>query len=627
MTKRLLLFIFILFITLFSFTNTSAFSVADEPDHELAAETLSVDQIISCPKVDDLSSEYENAYRTNENIVTYVVDLQKINYKDYDGSWKEVNNNIVSSFSESNFQFENQSNDFKAYFGLVNNTLNSKVSKQNHWASFSLDVSQKATLSISNGVKEFGNDYLIGLNSKSNTIICNDIFDNCDLAYTVFGDTLKEDIILYSKPSFSELSYNVQMDKTMGFRKDKVENTGFNEDTGEKNKSSSEIGVFYDLENSEKIFQMINLYIIDANGCSSNLLKWDYSPSDEGIKLTVYLDLEFLNDPTTQYPVVIDPTVQGSSVTFDSYASRTYPNTNYYLNPYLRTGCDSTYGIRRTFVKWTYPAIDNKYPISSSRIELERYSSSGAINLRALRIETDWSSSSVTWWNSPNCNSTVIYGSGQYNDWYSIYLTDIAKRWRYNLYPNYGVKIYDAVESSTSTWASFESSDNSSTSYSPKLVIDVNTVDTYYLSGSRYISNIVPLDLDEISQYEYMTEFETAMLRWNNSSADCYFYTNNSTGNRVYINEDGPWIAAVQAGGNPYSSFWIGINPSELSNQIEINDTSPIPYFLHELGHTLGVGDMGAIEPGHNYCVMGRGGENVIVYPTVSDIAGVNSIW
>ncbi len=516
---------------------------------------------------------------------------------------------------------------YKTYYGLANSTLYSKVSKQDHWASFSLDISQKSTLSISNGVKEFGNDYLIGLNSKSNTIICNDIFDNCDLAYTVSGDTLKEDIILYSKPSFSELSYNVQMDKTMGFRKDKVENTGFNEDTGEKNKSSSEIGVFYDLENSEKIFQMINLYIIDANGCSSNLLKWDYSPSDEGIKLTVYLDLEFLNDPTTQYPVVIDPTVQGSSVTFDSYASRTYPNTNYYLNPYLRTGCDSTYGIRRTFVKWTYPAIDNKYPISSSRIELERYSSSGAINLRALRIETDWSSSSVTWWNSPNCNSTVIYGSGQYNDWYSIYLTDIAKRWRYNLYPNYGVKIYDAVESSTSTWASFESSDNSSTSYSPKLIIDVDTNDYYYAAGPRYISNSIPLDIDELTSYG--GQFYAAMTRWNNSGADCYFYIDNVYGNNVITDNTYDGIACVSAGVNPYTSFDLIFNPTNLTNWLNNGyfiDCS-IAVFEHELGHTLGLVNMGNIEPDHNFCVMGHGVENIILYPTVSDIAGVNSIW
>lgn len=52
-----------------------------------------------------------------------------------------------------------------------------------------------------------------------------------------------------------------------------------------------------------------------------------------------------------------------------------------------------------------------------------------------------------------------------------------------------------------------------------------------------------------------------------------------------------------------------------------------IAVFLHELGHTLGLVDMGDEEPDHNFCVMGHGVENIIVYPTASDIAGVNAIW
>jgi hypothetical protein len=211
------------------------------------------------------------------------------------------------------------------------------------------------------------------------------------------------------------------------------------------------------------------------------------------------------------------------------------------------------------------------------------------------------------------------------NDWYKIDITDITKRWRWAIYPNYGMKIYNSVEDNSNIWATFCSSDNSTESYKPKLVININTNDDYYIIGPHYISNSVALDLDELT--EYQTEFSTAVARWNGSGADCLFYTNNSTGNRVYINDEGPWIAAIQAGASPYTSFWFGINSIEVDEQCDLWDCSPISYILHELGHTVGPNDYGNYEPGHNYCVMGHGAENAINYPTVSDIAGVNSLW
>ncbi|MBN1892105.1 MAG: DNRLRE domain-containing protein [Clostridiales bacterium] len=622
--KRMLIWAFFL-VTMLVMFRTARADIVDKNNSDIAIEKLSIDQIIRCPQIASLSTEYANAYQTSENIVTSVVDSQKINFKNEYSLWEEVNDSIVTSPNESDSQFENRANDFKVYFALNSSELMTRISKQDHWVTFSLDVGDSANLSRNNGVKEYDDEYLKGLNSNMNSIICNNAFGSCDVAYTVSGDTLKEDIIFYSKPQFSELSYKFMTDENLGFRKDQIENTGFDEDSGIKNELMSEVGIYYDLNSKEEIFYLMNLYMIDANGRSSNALKWDYILSDDGYSLTVVLDLEFLSDPETEYPVVVDPIVQGPSVTYDTYASYANPNTNYYLNSYLRTGCDTTYGRRRTFIKWTFPSIDNKYPIESAYIALERYSSDGTIALRALRIETSWTSSTLTWWNSPNCDSTVINGAAPSGDWYTIDVTDFSKRWRYGMYPNYGVKIYNSVENNNDVWATFCSSDNATSSYRPKLVIDVEYTNSYYtLGASHYVSNSIPLDLDELTSY--YDSCITAMGRWNDSGADCSFYINNSYGNRVLVDNTGEYLGCVSASGNPYSSFELSINANQLDSYMEFYDCS-IAVFLHEMGHTLGIDDMGAISPERNYCVMGYGCENIILYPTISDITGVNSVW
>ncbi len=622
MKKKLVIFLSLFVIIFLTFNSVSATTIQSYNEH--SSNSLSVDQIESCNRIDSLTSEYSNAYQVDESTISYIIESQKINFRSDNWAWEKVNDEIIKmDIIDSNYQFENKANDFKVSFGLDDEKILTKISKNKYSIEFSLPANNNTSLEISNSVEECKNDYLINLNRNLNTIIYKNIFENSDLAYTVSGDTLKEDIILYSRPSFNEITYNIQVNN-LEFKKTTTVTDEKNNDTGEWS-STSGIGVFYDLTTFDEVFRITNIFIVDANGKYSSPLRWDYRNTEEGYSLNVLLDNEFLGDPLTKYPVVLDPTVQGASVTFDTYTSSLNQSTNYYLNAYLRTGCDTTYGNRHTYIKWTFPQIDVQHPIDTAYIDLKRYSSAGSITLRAKRILSSWTSSSVTWLNSPSCDSTVIYGDGLVDDWYKIDLTYIAKRWRYGIFPNYGVKIYNSVENNSNIWATFCSSDNSTAIYKPKLVINVNTTDDYYIIGPHYISNSVALDLDGLT--EYTVEFNTAMLRWNSSGANCYFYQNNYTGNKVFIDDTYPYPAGVGAGTSPYSIFEMYFNTNKIDIECDTWDTTPIPYCLHELGHTIGPHDMGDYEPDHNFCVMGHGGENAINYPTVSDIAGVNSVW
>lgn len=410
----------------------------------------------------------------------------------------------------------------------------------------------------------------------------------------------------------------------MTLKKDLVKNTGYNEDTGEKNESFSEIGIFYDLKTEEEVFNLSNLYMIDANGRCSEPLDWQYIDSSEGYLLSVNLDDAFLIDPLTEYPVVVDPTIQGPSVTFDAFASSTHPSTPYYLSSYVRTGKDTTYGKRRTFIKWTLPSIANEYPIASAEVQLKKYTSSGSTNLNALKIYTSWTSSTLTWWNSPNCDTDHQVAWSSWNgDWQILDLSMIMRRWDCGLYTNYGIKIYDDQEESTSVWTTFYSSDYATTSYGPKLVIILYTGNTLWenKTNNGYESNVIYVHniLDT-----YANQFQPALQAWNYSDASCYIASDNSSNNGIYdFSSDQDWYGLYFADTDPAQAFIICLNTRTIDLDKEW-DGFARDVLIHELGHALWLADMDH----ENYCIMGRYRDrDTMLFPTESDIAGVNNYW
>lgn len=426
---------------------------------------------------------------------------------------------------------------------------------------------------------------------------------------------------MYAKPDFTEIEYSMKLQGLL-FKKTTVESVGYNEDTGEETKFQQEIGVFYDAKTGDEVFRLIDFSMLDSKEKPSNVLKWDYIQVGDEYVIRLYLDTSFLNDESTTYPVIVDPTVQGSSVTFDTFASQLYPSNNYYLSTFLRTGKDSTYGQRKTFIKWTLPTMADEYPIDTAHISLCKYTSSGAINLNADRIYTSWSSSTLTWTNSPNTTTDGgSYISSETGGWVDIYISPAVKRWRGNVYPNYGMKIYDDTQTNPAIWATFYSSDYSTVSNTPKLVITLNTSSEYHGDeGPHFVSNYISIR-NELASYS--TQFVGAVAAWNDSAAECSFVitTDPNCPNNVYVDDTIQDFSVVAANGNPYSHFHIILNSQQAAGT-EYPDFT-LAVFIHELGHTLGLVHV----PNSPYTIMGSGGENIILHPTISDITKVNEIW
>ena len=163
--------------------------------------------------------------------------------------------------------------------------------------------------------------------------------------------------------------------------------------------------------------------------------------------------------------MLIDPSVMitGEYSTQDSYVCDRYPNANYYLNTYLRTGRDADFYIRRTYLRFNIPDSVMNHTVTDAYINIHK-SSGAAPVVTAYRVTGSWSSSSITWNNMPGYTTTnaSTVSTATSNGWHILNVTQIVAGWTQQVYSNYGFVLKDATESGTTQWTTFHSSDAAS---------------------------------------------------------------------------------------------------------------------------------------------------------------------
>jgi hypothetical protein len=200
--------------------------------------------------------------------------------------------------------------------------------------------------------------------------------------------------------------------------------------------------------------------------------------------LTITANPEFLSDPTTVYPVTIDPsiTISDSTTTgsiLDAPIFKGYPSSNFGTYVYNSVGTTSeTYGIARTVVKLSGLTSQSVYQaISASQITKVTFyareasgTSSQYINLYPLTSNTTWTETSVTWNNVGSYTTSVNYGNSMYNgQWTAFDITNLVKAWKNATYSADAGFIL--INENESNYKCFASSEYSSSSYQPYVVM------------------------------------------------------------------------------------------------------------------------------------------------------------
>lgn len=307
---------------------------------------------------------------------------------------------------------------------------------------------------------------------SNNSIVYDEAYgENTKLVYTPMLSGVKEDIVLNGYTANPNYTFTLETDGLFVHNND---------------------GSYYlaDSDKTEPIFYLGEILIYDAVGKPS-VGTMTVSAIIEGEKylLTVTADSDFLSDPTTMYPVTIDPsiTVSDSTTTgsiIDSPIFEGYPDRNFatYLFNRVGTPSEEAYGIGRTVVKLSGLTSSNEYKtISANQITnvtfYAKEASGGStqyINLYPLTSNTTWTETSVTWNNIGSHTTSVNYGNTMYNgQWTAFNITYLVKAWKNETYPaDAGFIMTNENEANDKC---FYSSEYPTSSYRPYVVMTYDT--------------------------------------------------------------------------------------------------------------------------------------------------------
>lgn len=317
-------------------------------------------------------TEYSTRYLNPDGSFTKEIFLEKKFYKDTsDKKWKKVNNNLKASNTRAG-KVENTSNDFRVFFSEQQATGEIATVEKDGKSIGMIPVGAKNTT----GVK------------KDNEILYKNIYPETDIRYEVQGSKVKEDIILNSYTGQNIFSYELKL-------------KGLN--------AVAENGIIYFTDNKgNKIWRFEKPFMTDANEKYSDKVNLVLRKENNRIFVDVAADKTFLEDPSTQYPVIIDPTIDPDTVDVirDTFVASYFPASSYSNLTKFYTGADPYYyGTMRSFVQFVLPSLPSDSKILSANFKAYQTAQDNtSVSIDLHRLTSSWTGS-ITW----NAQPTTTY--------------------------------------------------------------------------------------------------------------------------------------------------------------------------------------------------------------------------
>lgn len=198
-------------------------------------------------------------------------------------------------------------------------------------------------------------------------------------------------------------------------------------------------------------------------------------------------DMSFLQDPSTVYPVTVDPTVV-LAVGGDTWVDTLLNQSSQYSSTELQVGSNSL-GITRSrsFMYFDFSPLYSMTPgvLTSATVQLSDFESGACPGtaVRMSRITSGWTLSGLTWSNQPTATtagsstSSAALGTNGCSPegTVSFDATAIASSWFNDGTPQDGVEFAADNEGIASGWRRFRSMENGDLSKAPKMVLTYNS--------------------------------------------------------------------------------------------------------------------------------------------------------
>ena len=379
---------------------------------------------------------FSTRYINPDGSFTEEIYMEQQFYQDpSDKKWKKIDNKLKNSTKKAG-KFENTANDQKVWF--TQETGNGElvtVEKNEKTISLVPVKAKKAKGTV-----------------KNNEVNYKGVFENVDVHYRVQGNAVKEDIILHEYQNENTFSFELKM-KGVSPHKEKNGTIIFKDSTG----------------NQVWFFELP--FMTDAKGKYSDKVSLDLRKENGKTFVDVVADQAFLEDPDTQYPVTIDPTINSWDVLRDNFVASSFPDSIYSSNTYMHTGYNSYFGTTRALIRFFLPALPSDSVIDSATFNAYQTRNDGQqVSVDLHRVTSDWSSS-VTWKTQPTNASTKesTVTSNSYNEYWGWDVTKLAKDWYNGVQANYGLMLKQQNET-TSPFRTFTSVNNGANT--PRLSIN-----------------------------------------------------------------------------------------------------------------------------------------------------------
>lgn len=409
--------------------------------------------------------------------------------------WEEINPILI----QSGKSYSNKANLFSTNFSNTISDVSSifSITNENH----SIELQQVEW----NG--EIGNSAQSDV--SDNQISYKNIFDNTDLIYTVGNGKIKEDIILYQKPTSDEITYTFQLN---------IEGL-----TAEQ----SDDGIIYliDEKTGEKQFEFEKPYMVDSSkqegfvsrldnampeGTWSDQIDMDIEQEGSILFVTVTPNSEWLQSSERVFPVTIDPTIkiyQPKNNLNDTNIRSALPTTTGGADLELGAGYHSlSNNIIRSLLQFDLGVLPAGSTILSSQLNLRLSSAwnDTSTQIGLYEVNRKWVENQASWTYAQTQPSTAWSTKG--GDYYQTRLStqtigaldttasepqlfkwdisaDVVQKWVNSSTNNFGL-LLKAENETLATYKKFYSGDYSAyLQYSPTLSI------TYYPTSRLGLEN------------------------------------------------------------------------------------------------------------------------------------------
>ena len=347
------------------------------------------------------------------------------------GKYEEIDNTLLKEGK----CYVNKNNKYKVSFnedikdGLMN------IELDNHYLKFILKDGKASLLKKKNDKSK--------LFKKINY---ENVFDNIDFEYDINPTKVKEGIVLKDKSAVrTKLCFNVLTDLTLTLLED------------------GSIDAEYE---GNHVFKIDAPYMLDSNNVINKNVFYKLKDKNGQYELSLDLDQKWLNEPTTKYPVYVDPTinVDETANVYDTYIYPGDTGVNRNSQDILKVGVERINGVdvvNRALIKFDLPTIGTGSQITSALMYLYPYPGLEDMDfydyvnthVAIHQVTSSWTESGANW-NEMNdkFNPRILNwlaGRRSING-YDIYpeghnITEIVKKW-YSDTPNYGVMLKDINE-------------------------------------------------------------------------------------------------------------------------------------------------------------------------------------